>query len=313
MKYASTQNQSHVLSRVKLFLALSRTPHALLDMATPGVCALLWMGSFPPARVIILGIVTAFAGYTAVYGLNDLMDHRADTLKLRQEGFAELKQYLDATLIRHPIARGLLGLRESIAWVAFWALLALIGAYILNPMCALIFVAGSLLEAAYCLLRKVSPMRMALTGVVKTSGALAAVIAVDPDPSGLFLIFLFLWLFFWEIGGQNIPADWADIEGDGLIHAKTIPVLLGPKWAKGIALFCLVMAVLINIFLFRLTARGLTIYDGGASFLIGAYLLILPAYRLFKSNNRSDAMNLFNRASYYPLALLVVVTVRAFI
>ena len=123
---------------------------------------------------------------------------------------------------------------------------------------------------------------------------------------------MFLWLFLWEIGGQNIPADWADIEGDGLIHAKTIPVLLGPKWAKGIALFCLVMAVLINVFLFRLTARGLTIYDGGASFLIGAYLLILPAYRLFKSNNRSDAMNLFNRASYYPLALLVVVTVRAF-
>ena len=87
MKHASTQNQSHILSRVKLFLALSRTPHALLDMATPAVCALLWMGNFPPARIIVLGIITAFAGYTAVYGLNDLMDHRADTLKLRQEGF----------------------------------------------------------------------------------------------------------------------------------------------------------------------------------------------------------------------------------
>ena len=311
MKHASTQNQSHILSRVKLFLALSRTPHALLDMATPAVCALLWMGNFPPARIIVLGIITAFAGYTAVYGLNDLMDHRADTLKLRQEGFADLGQYLDATLIRHPIARGFLGLREGIAWVSFWALLALVGAYILNPLCALIFTAGSFLEAAYCLLRRVSPMRMALTGVVKTSGALAAVIAVDPDPSGLFLFFLFLWLFLWEIGGQNIPADWADIEGDGLIRAKTIPVLLGPKWAKGIAFFCLVTAVLISVFLFRLTAQGLTIYDGGASFLIGVYLLILPAYRLFKSNNRSDAMNLFNRASYYPLALLVVVAVRA--
>lgn len=313
MRHASIQNQPQVLCRIKLFLALSRTPHALLDMATPAVCALLWMGTFPPAKVIILGIITAFAGYTAVYGLNDLMDHRADTLKLGQEGFGNLEQYLDAILTRHPIARGLLGIRESIVWVAFWALLALIGAYILNPLCALIFVAGSFLEAAYCLLRKVSPMRMVLTGVVKTSGALAAVIAVDPDPSGLFLVFLFLWLFLWEIGGQNIPADWADIEGDGLIRAKTIPVLLGPQWAKGIALFCLVAAVLINIFLFRLTAQGLTLYDGGTCFLIGAYLLILPAYRLFKNNSRLDAMNLFNRASYYPLVLLVVVAVRALI
>lgn len=313
MKHASIQSQSPVFSRIKFYLALSRTPHALLDMATPAVCALLWLGTFPPAKVIILGIITAFAGYTAVYGLNDLMDHRADTLKLRQEDSENMEQYLDATLIRHPIARGLLGIRESIVWVAAWALLALIGAYILNPLCALIFIAGSFLEAGYCILRKVSPIRMALTGLVKTSGALAAVIAVDPDPSGVFLLYLFFWLFLWEIGGQNIPADWADVKGDGLIRAKTIPVLLGPRWAKGIALFCLVTAVLINVFLFRLTAQGLTPYTAGACVLIGSYLLVLPAYRLFKSNNRLDAMSLFNRASYYPLALLVVVSLRALI
>jgi len=36
---------------------------------------------------------------------------------------------------------------------------------------------------------------------------MAAVVAVDPDPSAAFLIALFLSLFFWEIGGQNIPND----------------------------------------------------------------------------------------------------------
>ena len=68
-----------------------------------------------------------------------------------------------------------------------------------------------------------------------------------------------------------------------------------------------------NVILFRLTPEGATLYDIGACLLIGAYLLILPAYRLFKSNNRLNALNLFNRASYYPLALLVVATIRSMV
>ena len=313
MKPAIIQNQFTGLSKVKLYLALSRTPHVLLDMATPALSALLWLGTFPPLNTIILGIITAFAGYTAVYALNDLMDHRTDRSKLREDGLNNLEHYLDAILIRHPIARGFLSVRESLFWVVAWSLLAFIGAYILNPLCALIFLAGSLLEAAYCLLRKVSSFRIFLSGAVKTSGAMAAVIAVDPNPAPTFLIILFIWLFLWEIGGQNIPADWADIKGDGHNRAKTVPVLLGPERAKAIILPCLVFAVIMNVILFRLTPEGATLYDVGACLLIGAYLLILPAYRLFKGNNRLNALNLFNRASYYPLALLVMATIRSMI
>ncbi len=311
MKPATAQKPFTGLSKLKLYLALSRTPHVLLDMATPGLCALLWLGAFPPLNILILGIVTAFAGYTAVYALNDLLDHRADALKIRAEALQKTEHYLDAVWIRHPIARGFLSVRESLFWVVAWSLLALTGAYTLNPMCALIFIAGSILEAAYCLLRKVSSFRIILSGAVKTSGAIAAVIAVDPNPSPAFLSVLFLWLFLWEIGGQNIPADWADIKGDGRNRAKTVPVLLGPERAKAIILACLVFAVFMSVILFELTQEGGALYDGLAFLLIGAYLLVLPAYRLFKSNNRLNALNLFNRASYYPLALLVVVAIRS--
>ena len=67
MSSTSVQNQYTGLSRLKLFFALSRTPHGLLDMATPAVSALLWLGDFPTLKVIALGLVTAFSGYTAVY------------------------------------------------------------------------------------------------------------------------------------------------------------------------------------------------------------------------------------------------------
>ena len=73
-------------SRLKLFWALSRTPHGLIDMTTPAFAALLWLGAFPPFSVTVLGLITAFAGYTAVYALNDVIDYRADREKARDSG-----------------------------------------------------------------------------------------------------------------------------------------------------------------------------------------------------------------------------------
>ena len=96
-------------------------------------------------------------------------------------------------------------------------------------MCVVIFLAGCLLEIIYCLMHRVSPFRILISGGVKTSGAVAAVFAVDANPSLTYVIVLFIWLFFWEIGGQNIPADWADIEEDRRLRAQTVPVRFGLK------------------------------------------------------------------------------------
>ncbi|HAY38007.1 MAG TPA: hypothetical protein DCY53_00910, partial [Desulfobacteraceae bacterium] len=71
------------LAKINLFWALSRTPHGILDMATPALGALLWLGRFPSLEVILIGLITTFAGYTAVYALNDVIDYRVDKEKLK--------------------------------------------------------------------------------------------------------------------------------------------------------------------------------------------------------------------------------------
>jgi 4-hydroxybenzoate polyprenyltransferase len=229
-----TQTSPSALLRLKLFFALSRTPHGLLDMATPALAALLWHGSIPSLRIILLGLITVFAGYTAVYALNDLVDSRVDRRKLAKGGFRDTKNYLDAVLIRHPLAQGLLTFKQAVLWTVGWALLALVGAYLLNPACAIIFLAACLLETIYCLLWRTTHLRTLIMGAVKASGSMAAVFAVDPRPSLPFLLLLFLWLFSWEIGGQNIPADWTDIKEDRALKATTIPLRLGLGRAKWI-------------------------------------------------------------------------------
>ena len=308
----NTTSVSHTtaFSGLKLFFALSRTPHGLVDMATPALAALLALGAFPPLKIMVLGLLTTFAGYTAVYALNDVIDCPVDKKKLQQGGFQKSGDYLDAVMMRHPLAQGALSFRAGVLWVLAWSLLTLIGAYMLNPVCVFIFAGGCILEAVYCLMWRTSHLRTIVSGVVKTSGAIAAVFAVTPDPNRPFLITLFLWLFFWEIGGQNIPADWTDIEEDQRVQATTIPVRLGVESANVIILSCLTVAILLNVALFRLIPGGFDHVMAAAALLVGLYLLFIPAHRLYSTKERGDATALFNKASYYPLVLLVLVIIR---
>jgi 4-hydroxybenzoate polyprenyltransferase len=293
-----------LVQQIKLFLALSRTPHGLLDLATPGLAAILCLGALPPATVSLVGLITVFAGYTAVYALNDIVDYRADQAKLAAGGLPG-SGYLDGVLVRHPLAQGLLSLKAGLLWALLWAAVALLGAWWLNPVCAWIFLAGCGLEAVYCLMLDVSHWRTLAAGVIKTLGGIAAVFAVDPQPAPLFLILLFSFIFFWEIGGQNIPADWHDLEADRSGQAHTLPVIYGPRGAGKSILVSLTTSLALLPLLFLASplqfSGRLVILALGA----GVLLLILPALRLFQTGERAQAIALFNQASYFPLVLLL--------
>jgi len=310
---SSIQKQLTGLSRLKLFWALSRTTHGLLDMCAPAFAALLWLGTFPPVGVVILGLITTFAGYTAVYALNDLIDYKADKEKAAQGALSEPGRDLDGVLVRHPMAQGLLSFKEGFFWTLAWGLLALIGAYILNPVCVLIFLGGCMLETVYCILWRISPFRTFVSGAVKTSGALAAVFAVDAQPSFLYLTALFLLLFFWEIGGQNVPNDWTDFEEDRRMKAKTIPVQWGLASANIIILVTIILTLGMTAVIFYFSRVRFEMIIVVGSLAAGFYLLLLPALRLFRTKARPDAMVLFNKASYYPFALLVMVLAKLLI
>ena len=297
------------LSRLKLFFALSRTPHGLLDMATPALCALLWLGRFPSFEVIIIGLVTTFAGYTAVYALNDVVDYRVDKEKIRLCGDFDTGCDLDAVMIRHPMAQGYLSFKEGVLWTAAWSMVAILGAYYLNPVCIVIFIIGCALETVYCLLLKVSHLRTLISGGVKTAGAIAGVFAVDPNPSPVFVSMLFFWFFSWEIGGQNVPNDWADIEEDRRLHAQTIPVRLGPDRANAVILGSLFITLMLSMVVFYVSPIPFEFPFAVASMATGLCFLILPATLLYTAQGAPYAMALFNMASYYPLVLLVIAVV----
>jgi 4-hydroxybenzoate polyprenyltransferase len=248
--------------------------------------------------------VTVFAAYTAVYALNDLVDYRVDQEKLRAAGPEPKAGYLDAIFMRHPLAQGRVSLREGLGWTAAWAAVALTGAYLLDPVCAYLFLFGCGLEAVYCRLLRVSHLRTLVSGVVKTLGGVAAAFAVSPHPSRAFVFLLFLWLFCWEIGGQNIPADWHDLEEDRRLGAQTIPVHYGLKKAAAIIWGSLALSVALSALVLLVAPLRFSPLLVALALAAGGYLLLLPAYRLYRSQDPALAAALFNRSSAYPLAML---------
>lgn len=287
------------------FFALSRTPHALLDLAGPGLAALLCLATFPSPTIILIGFLTAFAGYTAVYALNDLVDYQLDRKICRVHTTETTAQDLDSLFVRHPLAQGLISYRKALAWCFFWSSVAMIGAWYLNPFCLVVFLFAGLLEVIYCSLLKITWLRSLVSGFVKTAGPLAAVFAVNPDPPLTFVLLLFLWFFFWEIGGQNVPNDLSDLDTDRDLEAITIPVRFGVRMSIRIILLSLVMAYVLSFaLLIAVPGKVDWFYPVGAG-LCGLYLLLAPATSLYLSQDPQQAFRLFNRASYYPLALLV--------
>ena len=208
------------------YFALSRTSHALLDMAAPAFCALLWLGHFPDVSTIMLSLLTAFAAYTTVYALNDLVGVQTDRQKFSGSG-NNPGYSVEASPQRHPVAQNLLSMKRALIWMGAWFSIALVGSYVLNPLIVPILLGAAIVEVTYCQLLKVTFLRFLLSGVVKTSGPIAAVFAVDPKPSPHLLLLLFAWLFFWEIGGQNVASDWNDTEQDRRVAAQTVPLRFG--------------------------------------------------------------------------------------
>lgn len=289
------------------FFALSRTTHGLLDLAAPAGCALLWLGGFPAWPTLLLSIFTGFAGYTAIYALNDLMGVRSDRAKFAgrgiNPGFA-----VESSAQRHPLAQNLLGLRSGWLWAGTWFAAALIGSFALNPVIVLVLLTAAALEAVYCLLLKVTYLRAILSGMVKTSGPIAAVFVLDRSPSPQFLLLLFTWLFFWEIGGQNIPSDWNDTVEDRRVNAHTIPIRFGFAAAGLIIMIALAISVLASSLLPLISPARLGLPYMLGSMLIGYFLLLRPGYQLCRSGEGGLAARLFDSASFYPLAQLVLIS-----
>lgn len=286
------------------FMALSRSAHGMLDIAMPGFVALLWLGRFPDWRVLGVCLIAALAGYTAIYALNDIAGFKDDREKVAggiKPGYA-----VEASALRYPLAQNLISMKAALAWFAIWLAVAVACVWWLNPRILVILGAAAVLEVVYVKLLKVTWWRTLVSGLVKSAGPVAAVLAVVREPSWSWLALMVAWLMLWEIGGQNILADWNDLEEDRRVGARTIPLTFGLPIAGKVALALLVLTVLTSFVLPVMSPLALDWRYVVAAAIAGSTLLIAPAIRLARTLDGRHAARLFDLSSAYPLAMLAI-------
>ena len=288
---------------LKGLFGFSRSVQATLSVAQPFVVALIALHGFPSVDRLILGLSAAWAGFLAVFALNDLLDVEFD-----RERFSHLRGYeafdIDSALSRHPLAQRQLGFRMGLVWIGLLGVYALVAAYLLNPPAALLFLAAAVLEILYCKLARVTALKFLVSGAMVGVGALAGWVAMTNEVRIGEMLLLLLWMGAWEIGGRNIVNDFADVEEDVRLGIQTVPLLYGPRVAARVSMVFLVLTFLSGCAVYFVSGLGLLYLIGTAA--VGVYLLVLPGLKLMRSPRPETAMALFNGASLYPPAILAV-------
>ncbi|MFH0960861.1 MAG: UbiA family prenyltransferase, partial [Pseudomonadota bacterium] len=204
---------------------------------------------------------------------------------------------------------GLITFTKGLQWVVFWALLAMIGAFILNPFCAVLFIFSVFCEFIYCKLLKITHLKIIASAMVKATGGLAGIYAVNPNPPIDFICFVFFWLACWEVGGQNIANDIVDMEDDKRVGAKTTLTVKGLNTSVFILVSAVSMAAFGGVTIFFVAGPGVGLVYPIGALLLGYFLLLKPAKVVYESPGPVEAASLFNRASYMPLCFLLLTVV----
>lgn len=277
---------------------LSRGRQALLSVAQPALGAVVALGALPAPRTVALGLVAAIAGYFAVFSLNDVLDRRVDARALAV-GKAEAGGFdVDTAFTRHPLARGDLTFRTSVAWVISLAVVSAVCAYLLAPVCLMYFALAVALEVIYCALRSVTWTKTIISGVMVAVGGLAGWAAVAPVTRAALPFFAFLAL--WEIAGRNLPNDLADLGPDSLTGLRTVATVFGPRVSAVATLVGAVATVAVLAMIAVPVPVRLAFVASGAMF------MVIPAIILVRRPTSAQAGSYFNVACLLPAAVFAL-------
>jgi geranylgeranylglycerol-phosphate geranylgeranyltransferase len=172
-------------------------------------------------------------GFTAfsIYALNDVCDEEIDRINKSNR----------------PISSGRLGKAEALALVSVFSAIGIFLASAVNPTVLMFVLIYLLLGVAY----SVDPLRLKkglFANVCMASGVAVSILAgasVVQITDRVLFGTVAMFFFVWSCGSGK---DMKDVEGDRLMHIKTLPVIIGER--KTMFMFTINSVLSFSIFFF---------------------------------------------------------------
>lgn len=288
-----------IIEVTRALLGFSRVIIATFALPQAGLGAVLALQKLPPLRITLIGAIAVLSASYALTATNDMLDVKID--KKRFENLRHFKGFdVGSLFIRHPLAQGVISYKIGISWIASLSVISMVFTFFLKPWLIGLFLIMVVLVSLYSFLNTITTWKIFIIAVFVALGAVAGWLAVA-NPKPLLYIFA-LWMFCWEMGGRNIPNDFADVDEDKNLGLKTIPTVFGAKVASIVAFVFLILTCLMAIAIAVFSKLGLFFLV--SSMILGAILLLWPGYKLLKDPKPEISLQLFNFSTLYPLFMI---------
>ncbi len=277
---------SAVVQKITLYLRMIKFSHSIFALPFAFTAALIAASGIPAARQIFWIVVAMVGARSGAMGLNRIIDRKIDAANPRTAG--------------RELPRGVIGVGETVLFVAISFGVMVYAAYMLNPLCLVLSPLAIAVLFLYSYTKRFTWSSHFVLGLSISAAPLGSWIAVKGsfDPAILPLVCA---VIFW-LAGFDVLYALQDIEFDRSHGLYSIPKRFGVR--KSLYLSRSFHA----ISFFLLVADGL-IFGLGGLYMAGMFItggLFIYEHSMIKENDLSKLdMAFFNMNGYISMTIFL--------
>lgn len=198
-----------VILKISAFIELTRPFSYPIPIAGGLVGAIVALGYYPGALILLPAIILPLLGYSAGQIMNDYIDCHSDELNAPHR----------------PIPSGKITRKEALTMAGVLFMIFIVASLLVNFYAGAITIIAAILAASYSLLKKYGGVANIIFPVITSLIApYASLVITGTIPPAVVLISV--TIFFFDLG-MNIIGTFKDIEGDKASGVCTLPVRIG--------------------------------------------------------------------------------------
>lgn len=271
------------MRKLKGFLGLIRAGHGLFLAVAVIIGQLISLGTMPTYRIVILSIITPFFISAGAMAINDYMDYEADKRNKRKD---------------RPLVTGKISRKTALITSLIFIPIGLVSAYSINNYSFIIALIFALLSYAYALYLEKTPLigNLSIAASMAIPFVFGAVNVSQQIPGSIWILSSMAFL----AGiGREVAKSIQDIKGDETQGRRTLPMKIGVKPSKYLAVIMILVAISLSPIPYLVLSEYIKSLIYISAVVLADLVFLASIYHLL----RTERYNLFRKLTLGAMGL----------